>query len=70
MSIEQMIKWMTDREGKVTYSMTSRLGPKSYDCSSAVFLAMIAGGFLPIGSMGGRLAGLHPQGCTNYLYNF
>lgn len=43
---------MTDREGKVTYSMTSRLGPKSYDCSSAVFLAMIAGGFLPSGSMG------------------
>lgn len=52
MSIEQMIKWMTDREGKVTYSMTSRLGPRSYDCSSAVFLAMIAGGFLPSGSMG------------------
>ncbi|WP_270792286.1 peptidoglycan amidohydrolase family protein [Enterococcus casseliflavus] len=52
MSIEQMIKWMTDREGKVTYSMTSRLGPKSYDCSSAVFLSMIAGGFLPTGSMG------------------
>ncbi|WP_277903704.1 peptidoglycan amidohydrolase family protein [Enterococcus lactis] len=52
MSIEQMIKWMTDREGKVTYSMTSRMGPKSYDCSSAVFLAMIAGGFLPSGSMG------------------
>lgn len=52
MNIEQMIKWMTDREGKVTYSMTSRLGPKSYDCSSAVFFSMIAGGFLPVGSMG------------------
>ena len=52
MSIEKMIKWMTDREGKVTYSMTSRLGPKSYDCSSAVFFSMIAGGFLPSGSMG------------------
>lgn len=52
MSIENMIKWMTDREGKVTYSMTHRLGPNSYDCSSAVFLAMIAGGFLPAGSMG------------------
>ena len=52
MSIENMIKWMTDREGKVTYSMERRLGPKSYDCSSAVFLAMIAGGFLPAGSMG------------------
>lgn len=52
MSIENMIKWFTDRQGKVTYSMTSRLGPNSYDCSSAVFFAMIAGGFLPSGSMG------------------
>ncbi|MFB5519665.1 peptidoglycan amidohydrolase family protein [Enterococcus casseliflavus] len=52
MDIESMIKWMTDRQGKVTYSMTHRLGPNSYDCSSAVFFAMIAGGFLPTGSMG------------------
>lgn len=52
MSIENMIKWMIDRQGKVTYSMTHRLGPNSYDCSSAVFFAMIAGGFLPVGSMG------------------
>ena len=51
-SVENMIKWFKDREGKVTYSMERRLGPKSYDCSSAVFLAMIAGGFLPVGSMG------------------
>ncbi|MGF2127281.1 peptidoglycan amidohydrolase family protein [Enterococcus casseliflavus] len=51
-SVENMIKWFLDREGKVTYSMERRLGPKSYDCSSAVFLAMIAGGFLPAGSMG------------------
>lgn len=47
-----MIKWMQDRLGKVTYSMTHRLGPNSYDCSSAVFFSMIAGGFLPSGSMG------------------
>ena len=26
-SIENMIKWFKDREGKVTYSMNSRLGP-------------------------------------------
>lgn len=52
MGIERMIKWMTDRQGKVTYSMTHRLGPNSYDCSSAVFFAMIAGGFLLTGSMG------------------
>lgn len=37
MSKESMIKWMQDRLGKVTYSMTRRLGPNSYDCSSAVF---------------------------------
>lgn len=44
-SIEAMIKWMNDRLGKVTYSMTYRTGPKSYDCSSAVSYAMQAGGF-------------------------
>jgi len=44
-SIEAMIKWMTDRQGKVTYSMANRTGPKSYDCSSAVSYAMQAGGF-------------------------
>lgn len=45
-------KWMTDRRGKVTYSMTNRLGPNSYNCSSAVFNTMIDGGFLPAGNMG------------------
>lgn len=49
---EQMIKWMSDRRGKVTYSMNNRLGPNSYDCSSAVYLALAAGGFLPAGTMG------------------
>ncbi|EAF6235962.1 phage holin [Listeria monocytogenes] len=44
---EAMIKWMEDHKGKVTYSMTSRLGPSSYDCSSAVFYSLIQGGFLP-----------------------
>lgn len=51
-SIENMIKWMSDRQGKVTYSMNSRLGPNSYDCSSAVYFALIAGGFLPADTMG------------------
>ena len=51
-SIENMIAWMQARKGKVTYSMTSRMGPNSYDCSSSVFFAMIAGGFLSSGSMG------------------
>ncbi|NEX55793.1 peptidoglycan amidohydrolase family protein, partial [Lactococcus lactis] len=51
-SIENMIAWMQARKGKVTYSMTSRMGANSYDCSSSVFFAMIAGGFLSAGSMG------------------
>lgn len=51
-NINAMIKWMSDRQGKVTYSMNIRLGPNSYDCSSAVYFALIAGGFLPAGSMG------------------
>lgn len=46
-NLEKMIKWMSDRQGKVSYSMTNRLGPNSYDCSSAVFNAMIAGEVLP-----------------------
>ena len=33
------------RKGKVVYSMSARLGPNSYDCSSAVYLSLIAGGF-------------------------
>ncbi|WP_429971914.1 peptidoglycan amidohydrolase family protein (plasmid) [Fructilactobacillus sp. Tb1] len=51
-AIDNMIGWMTDRMGKVTYSMTYRNGPDSYDCSSAVYHALIAGGFLPEGSNG------------------
>lgn len=44
-SLDLMIKWMEERRGKVTYSMGSRLGPYSYDCSSAVYHALWAGGF-------------------------
>lgn len=51
-SLENMIAWMEARKGRVTYSMTSRMGPNSYDCSSSVFFSMIAGGFLSAGSMG------------------
>ena len=47
-----MISWMTSKEGRVNYSMTSRLGSNSYDCSSAVFFSLVAGGYLPKGSMG------------------
>lgn len=52
MNSEQMIKWMSERQGKVTYSMNARLGPNSYDCSSAVYFALINGGFLSPGMMG------------------
>ncbi|WP_442896399.1 peptidoglycan amidohydrolase family protein [Enterococcus sp. BWR-S5] len=51
-NIETSIKWFSDRLGKVTYSMNSRLGPSSYDCSSAVYFALRAGGFLSDGVMG------------------
>lgn len=50
--LNKMIHWMTERKGKVTYSMNARLGPTSYDCSSAVYFALIAGGFLPAQTMG------------------
>lgn len=50
--INKMIQWMKDREGKVTYSQGNRLGPNSFDCSSAVYYSLIAGGFISEGSMG------------------
>lgn len=43
-NIEQAIKWMNDRRGVVTYSMASRLGPNSYDCSSSVYFALRSAG--------------------------
>lgn len=46
---EELIKWFTDRRGKVTYSMTSRNGPNSYDCSSAEYYALVQAGYFPQG---------------------
>lgn len=43
--ISLAIQWMQARRGKVTYSMASRQGPNSYDCSSAVFFALRHAGF-------------------------
>lgn len=51
-AIDLMIQWMNERKGKVTYSMTNRYGPNSYDCSSAVYYALVFAGFLNAGSMG------------------
>ena len=49
-SVETVINWFRARQGKVTYSMNSRLGPNSYDCSSAVYFALIEAGFLSKGT--------------------
>lgn len=58
-SIEGIINWFQARKGKVTYSMTNRLGPNSYDCSSAVFFALIEAGFLPKGTAIGNTESLY-----------
>ncbi|MGT2895895.1 lysin [Streptococcus phage Javan173] len=48
-NIETAIAWMSARAGKVTYSMDYRNGPNSYDCSSAVYYALMAGGAISAG---------------------
>ena len=59
-NIDAMIKWFEDRLGKVRYSMSYlRSGPDYYDCSSAVFSALIAGGFRPKGSVLGSTETLY-----------
>lgn len=55
----KMMDWMRTRQGKVSYSMSNRLGPNSYDCSSAVHTAMIAGGFLKQGTFIGNTETLY-----------
>lgn len=47
-NINEALNWMQQRQGKVSYSMDYRFGPSSYDCSSSVYNALIAGGFLPV----------------------
>ncbi|MGY3724348.1 peptidoglycan hydrolase [Granulicatella balaenopterae] len=44
-NIEKSLDWFEDRIGKVSYSMARRNGPRSYDCSSALYTALRAGGF-------------------------
>ncbi|RDX01544.1 hypothetical protein UR08_09835 [Listeria kieliensis] len=56
---EEVINWFKAREGKVTYSMANRNGPYSYDCSSAVYHALIEGGFLPKGTAIGNTESLY-----------
>ena len=49
LNMEQAIAWMEARRGKVTYSMDFRNGPKSYDCSSAVYYALMSAGAISAG---------------------
>ena len=49
MDKEAIINWFNARKGRVTYSMADRNGSASYDCSSAVYHALIEAGFLPQG---------------------
>ncbi len=44
-TIDKMISWFFERNGKVTYSMDRRLGPNTYDCSSAVYYALWHAGY-------------------------
>lgn len=45
--LDSFIGWFQARKGKVSYSMYSRMGPRSYDCSSAVHFAAKHAGLLP-----------------------
>lgn len=46
--MEGSIEWYVNQQTRgITYSMDSRFGPNSYDCSSAIYLALKAGGRLP-----------------------
>ena len=45
--LDPFINWFQARKGRVRYSMYSRLGPNSYDCSSAVHFAAKHAGLLP-----------------------
>lgn len=56
---QAVIDWFQEREGQVTYSMANRMGPDSYDCSSAVFYALMAGGYLDEGTWPGTTESLY-----------
>jgi hypothetical protein len=44
---EKAIAWFNARKGRVFYSMINRNGPKSFDCSSAIYYALIEAGVFP-----------------------
>ena len=45
--MDKAIQWFQERQGRVSYSMINRNGPNSYDCSSAIYHALIYAGILP-----------------------
>ena len=47
--MDKVIEWFQQRRGRVSYSMDYRNGPNSYDCSSAIYHALIYAGILPAG---------------------
>ena len=47
--MDKAIEWFQQRQGKVSYSMVYRNGSASYDCSSAIYHALIYAGILPAG---------------------
>ena len=47
--MDKAIEWFQQRQGKVSYSMVYRNGPSSWDCSSAIYHALIYAGILPQG---------------------
>ena len=47
--MNKAIEWFQQRQGRVSYSMDYRNGPNSYDCSSAIYHALIYAGILPQG---------------------
>lgn len=61
MTREKMIEFALSKVGRVGYSMAypARLGPSFYDCSSFVYYALIAGGFLPRGTLIGNTESLY-----------
>lgn len=47
--MDRAIEWFAQRQGRVSYSMSYRNGPNSYDCSSSIYHALIYAGILPQG---------------------
>ena len=47
--MDKVIEWFQQRQGRVNYSMDYRNGPNSYDCSSAIYHALIYAGILSQG---------------------